>query len=42
MVIPDDYALVMQRLALIPKRAPHPETARRFLDYLLSRQETWK
>lgn len=34
-VIPDDYALVTQRLALIPRRAPHPEAARRFLDYLI-------
>lgn len=38
MVIPKDYALVMQRLVLIPKHAPHPQTAKRFVDYLLSRQ----
>ncbi|MDV6320157.1 ABC transporter substrate-binding protein [Chromohalobacter sp. HP20-39] len=38
MVIPNDYALVTQRLVLIPKRAPHPDTAERFVDYLLSRQ----
>lgn len=38
MVIPSDYALVTQRLVLIPKRAPHPEAAKRFVDYLLSRQ----
>ncbi|MCK0714202.1 ABC transporter substrate-binding protein [Chromohalobacter sarecensis] len=38
MVIPNDYALVTQRLVLIPKRARHPETAERFVDYLLSRQ----
>ncbi|MDI4636224.1 MULTISPECIES: ABC transporter substrate-binding protein [Halomonadaceae] len=36
MVIPKDYALVTQRLALIPKRARHPVTAQRFLDYLIS------
>jgi len=36
MVIPKDYALVTQRLALIPQRARHPVTAQRFLDYLIS------
>lgn len=36
MVIPSDYALVTQRLAFIPREAPHPESARLFLDYLLS------
>lgn len=36
MVIPRDYALVTQRLAFIPREAPHPEAARRLLDYLLS------
>ncbi|UYG06167.1 ABC transporter substrate-binding protein [Halomonas sp. M4R1S46] len=35
MVIPDDYALVTQRLALIPRQAPHPRSARRFLDFLI-------
>ncbi|ATJ83069.1 ABC transporter substrate-binding protein [Halomonas beimenensis] len=35
MVIPDDYALVTRRLALMPRGAPHPETARRFLDFLI-------
>ncbi|MBZ9560383.1 MULTISPECIES: ABC transporter substrate-binding protein [unclassified Modicisalibacter] len=34
--VPDDYALVTQRLAFIPRDAPHPRAARRFLDYLLS------
>lgn len=33
--VPDDYALVTQRLAFIPRDAPHPMAARRFLDYLL-------
>ncbi|MCK2183374.1 ABC transporter substrate-binding protein [Halomonas getboli] len=34
-VVPDDYALVTQRLALMPRQAPHPENARRFMDFLL-------
>ncbi|MEQ6890483.1 ABC transporter substrate-binding protein [Halomonas sp. CS7] len=34
-VVPEDYALVTQRLALMPRLAPHPEAARRFLDYLI-------
>ncbi|MGQ7248895.1 ABC transporter substrate-binding protein [Halomonas sp. V046] len=34
-VIPDDYALVIQRLAFVPRLAPHPGGARRFIDYLL-------
>lgn len=38
MVVPKDYALVTQRLALIPKRAQHPAAAQRFLDYLISEQ----
>ncbi|WP_229809151.1 ABC transporter substrate-binding protein [Salinicola rhizosphaerae] len=37
MVVPRDYALVLQRLALVSRNAPHPATARRFLDFLLSR-----
>lgn len=35
MVIPDDYALVTRRLAMIPREAPHPSHARRFLDFLI-------
>ncbi|TFH87327.1 ABC transporter substrate-binding protein [Billgrantia azerbaijanica] len=35
LVVPEDYALVTQRLAFIPRQAPHPETARLFLDYLI-------
>jgi iron(III) transport system substrate-binding protein len=35
-VLPSDYTLVMSRVALIPKGAPHPSAARLFLDYLLS------
>ncbi len=36
MVVPRDYALVLQRLAMVMRDAPHPAAARRFLDYLLS------
>jgi iron(III) transport system substrate-binding protein len=35
-VLPTDYTLVMSRIALIPKRAPHPRAAEMFLDFLLS------
>lgn len=35
MVVPRDYALVLQRLVMILRNAPHPETATRFVDYLL-------
>lgn len=35
MVVPDDYTLVIQRLAFMPRQAPHPRNARRFLDYLI-------
>ncbi len=36
LVVPEDYALVTQRLAFIPRQAPHPEAAERFLGYLIS------
>ena len=36
MVLPRDYTLVVTRTALIPRDAPHPSEARRFLDFLLS------
>lgn len=35
-VLPEDYTLVISRIAIIPKRAPHPELAGRFLEFLLS------
>ncbi len=35
LVVPDDYALVTQRLALISGQAPHRESARRFMNFLL-------
>ncbi|MEQ6917243.1 ABC transporter substrate-binding protein [Halomonas aquatica] len=35
-VVPEDYALVTQRLALMPRLAPHPEAAERFLGFLIS------
>jgi iron(III) transport system substrate-binding protein len=37
-VLPDDYTLVVSRIAFIPKAARHPNTARLFLDYLLSQK----
>jgi iron(III) transport system substrate-binding protein len=36
-LLPADYTIVMSRIAFIPKGAPHPNTARLFLDYLLSK-----
>ncbi|MGM8852170.1 ABC transporter substrate-binding protein [Salinicola halophyticus] len=36
MVVPQDYALVLQRLVMMSREAPHPAAARRFIDYLLS------
>ncbi len=35
-VIPRDYALVVSRVALIARNAPHPNAARLWLDYVLS------
>ncbi len=35
-VLPSDYTLVMSRIALLSKVAPHPAAARLWLDYLLS------
>jgi len=37
-IMPQDYTLVMSRIAMIPSRAKHPAAARLFLDFLLSRQ----
>lgn len=37
-VLPSDYTLVMSRIALISRAAPHPNAARLWLDYLLSRR----
>lgn len=37
-VLPRDYTLVMSRIALISKTAPHPNAARLWLDYLLSKR----
>ena len=36
-VLPTDYTIVMSRIAFIPKGAPHPNTAKLLLDYLLSK-----
>ena len=37
-VMPRDYTLVMSRIAFISRYAPHPEEAKAWLDYLLSRR----
>ena len=37
-VLPDDYTLVMSRVAIIPKRSGRVDLAGRFIDYLLSRR----
>jgi two-component system, OmpR family, sensor histidine kinase TctE len=37
-VLPDDYTLVMSRVAIIPKRSPRVDLAGRFIDYLLSKR----
>ncbi len=36
-IVPQDYTLVMSRIALITADAPHPAAAKLFLDFLLSR-----
>lgn len=33
---PKDYTLIMSRIAIIPKAAPHPNAAKLFLDFMLS------
>ncbi len=38
MVTPKDYTLGMSRVAFIPKAARHPNAAKLFLDYLLSKR----
>ncbi|NUB28448.1 sensor histidine kinase [Azospirillum brasilense] len=35
-VVPEDYTLVISRVAVIPKTAPRPQLAGAFIDYLLS------
>jgi iron(III) transport system substrate-binding protein len=37
-VLPADYTLLTSRIAFIPKQARHPEAARLFMDYMLSRE----
>ncbi|MEP7057643.1 MAG: extracellular solute-binding protein [Caldimonas sp.] len=37
-VLPKDYTLVMSRIALLSKTAPHPNAGRLWLDYLLSKR----
>ncbi|MBB3190726.1 ABC transporter substrate-binding protein [Halomonas cerina] len=36
--VPQDYALVMMRMAFIHRDAPHPEAAEAFVDFLLGRE----
>ncbi|MDN3521465.1 ABC transporter substrate-binding protein [Halomonas ramblicola] len=36
--VPEDYALVMMRMAFIHRDAPHPRAAEAFLDFLLGRE----
>jgi iron(III) transport system substrate-binding protein len=38
MVLPTDYTLLMSRIAMIPTSALHPNAAKLFLDFLLSRR----
>ncbi len=35
-VAPADYTLILSRAAVIPRRAPRPDLAKRFVDFLLS------
>lgn len=35
-LLPEDYTLLTSRTAFIPRRAAHPDTARAFLDHVLS------
>ena len=37
-VLPNDYTLVLSRIAFINRQAPHPQAARKWMDYLLSRR----
>ena len=37
-IFPEDYMLVMSRIAFISKQARHPAAAKLFLDFLLSRK----
>jgi iron(III) transport system substrate-binding protein len=37
-VLPGDYTLILSRIAFINRQAPHPEEARLWVDYLLSRR----
>ena len=37
-VLPNDYTLVLSRIAFINRQAPHPRAARRWMDYLLSQR----
>ncbi|MAM57023.1 MAG: ABC transporter substrate-binding protein [Salinicola sp.] len=36
--VPNDYSLVMMRMAFVHRDAPHPEVAKRFVSFLLSQR----
>ncbi len=36
--VPSDYSLVLMRMVFVHRDAPHPEAARRFVDFLLSQR----
>jgi len=38
LLLPRDYTLVLSRIAFINRQAPHPQAARRWIDYLLSQR----
>lgn len=38
MVLPEDYTLIVSRVAFIPRNARHPAAAKLFLDHMLSRE----
>lgn len=37
-IIPQDYTLMMSRVAIIPKRSQHPNAAIKLMDFMLSKQ----
>lgn len=37
-ILPNDYTMVLSRIAFINRQAPHPRAARIWMDYLLSRR----
>jgi iron(III) transport system substrate-binding protein len=37
-VLPDDYTLLLHRIAFVPKAAPHPNAGKLFLNFLMSKR----